>query len=86
MTDRLAGRALVDGDRHQSYGDSGVMMARIAKTWSGVCGFEITPTQVALCMAALKLVREGYQHGDDNLTDAHGYLEIAARLQRAGQW
>jgi hypothetical protein len=60
------------------------MAANVARAWSGVLGFTITPKQVTLCMAALKLVREGSRHDPDNLIDAHGYLMIAERLEEAG--
>lgn len=77
---------LVNGDRQKMYGDPVNNMANIARAWSGVCGFTISPKQVALCMAALKLVREGYRHQDDNLTDAVGYIQIADRVEKAGKW
>lgn len=79
-----AGRALVDGDRQADYGDSGSMMANVARAWSGVLGYTITPKQVALCMAALKLVRENYRAKADNLADAQGYILIAERIEHAG--
>lgn len=83
---RRDGISLVDGERHAIYGDAGSMWANIARAWSGVLGYTITPKQAVLCMAAMKLVRENYQHNDDNLRDAHGYVEIAERLETAGKW
>lgn len=77
---------LVNGDRQDMYGEPVNNMGNIARAWSGVCGFTISPKQVALCLAAMKLVREGYRHQDDNLIDAIGYLEIAARVEKAGKW
>jgi len=79
-----AGRTLVDGDRQADYGDSGSMMANVARAWSGVLGYTITPKQVALCMAALKLVRENYRAKADNQADAQGYILIAERIEHAG--
>lgn len=86
MTGRDRGRALVDGERQEQYGEPVTHITNVARAWSGVLGFTITPKQVALCMAVLKLVRENYRHDPDNLDDAHGYLEIAARIDAAGDY
>ena len=61
-------------------------MNRVAKVWSGILGYQITPKQVALCLAGLKLVREGNRHGPDNLTDCIGYAIVAERVEAAGHW
>ena len=74
--------ALVGGERNKSYGDPRADYARVAKVWSGILGHEVTPLQAALCMAGLKLVREGFRHKDDNLVDAHGYLLVAESIVR----
>lgn len=79
-------QALVDGDRQAMYGDPVEHLTNVARAWSGVLGYTITPKQVALCMATLKLVRESYKSQPDNLADAHGYLLIAERIQQAGKW
>lgn len=80
MGTRTNGRTLVDGDRHDDYGDPEQTIPRVAAAWSAILDVDVTGHQVALCMAALKLVRESHRHKADNLDDAHGYLEIAARL------
>ena len=77
---------LVDGERQASYGDPVAHMQNVARAWSGVLGYQITPKQVSLCLAALKLVREGNKHGPDNLTDCIGYVVIAERIEAAGHY
>lgn len=59
-------------------------MADVARAWSGVLGWTITPKQVALLLATLKLVREGHLAKPDNLVDCHGYLLIAEKIDQAG--
>jgi hypothetical protein len=75
---------LVNGERQEQYGNPVDHMANVARAWSGVLGWTITPKQVALCLATLKLVREGNRSMPDNLRDAHGYLLIAERIDQAG--
>lgn len=77
---------LVDGDRQAAYGEPTVHLANVAKVWSGIFGFQVSPLQVALAMAGLKLVREGYKHDPDSLTDAFGYLAIAERIANSGHY
>ncbi len=78
------GRALVDGERQADYGEPVAHMGNVARAWSGVLGYTVTPRQVVLCLVALKLVREGHKHNADNIDDAHGYLEILGRIEEAG--
>ncbi len=75
---------LVDGERQSQYGDPVGHLNNIARAWSGVLGYTISARQVALCLATLKLVREGHKHKHDNLVDAVGYLLIAERIEEAG--
>lgn len=46
--------------------------------WSGLLNTklkeQLTPVEVGLMMAALKLRRHAHRAKDDNLVDAHGYL------------
>lgn len=68
---------IVRGARSRQYGEPVECMKRTAQAWSGVLGVDVSPRQVALCLAALKLVREAHRHAEDNLIDAAGYILIA---------
>lgn len=66
-------------ERANDYGDPVDTHVRIAAVWSGILGKEVTPVQVALCMAGLKLVRAAKgPMKKDSYDDAHAYLTIAS--------
>lgn len=77
------------GERGEDYGDPQANLTAIGKAWSGYLyqrGYmmdneALTAGDVAIMMALLKLVRQGHRHKDDNLLDAIGYIELAARVQ-----
>lgn len=63
------------------YGPAENSFDRIAAGWRVILGIDtISPYQVALCMAWLKIARESYQHKDDNLRDLLGYTLNAADI------
>ncbi|MGD0090112.1 MAG: DUF6378 domain-containing protein [Planctomycetota bacterium] len=64
---------IVQGRRRQ-YGHPAHEFARAAGMWSIIIGSQVTPAQVGLCMAALKICRECHRHKLDNIQDAIGYL------------
>ncbi len=70
---------VVYGDRQTDYGKVSDNFARIAKMWSGILDKEISPTQVGLCMIAVKVARECNKPKRDNLVDIAGY---AATLEK----
>jgi hypothetical protein len=74
------GSDIVNGPRHEDYGDFHDNMADIGLVWSGILGFTVEPKKVALCMAGLKLVREANKHKRDNGVDAIGYAGIAHEI------
>jgi len=74
------GAEIVNGPRHEDYGDFHDNMADIGLVWSGILGFTVEPKKVALCMAGLKLVREANKHKRDNGVDAIGYMGIAHEI------
>jgi hypothetical protein len=74
------GADIVNGPRHEDYGDFHGNMYDIALVWSGILGFTVEPRKVALCMAGLKLVRESNKHKRDNNVDAIGYMGIAHEI------
>lgn len=73
-------RALVDGPRQEAYGEPVEHLTKVAKVWSVILSHEVDAARVALCMVALKLVREANSHDADNVLDAAGYLEIVSRI------
>ena len=74
-------KALINGDRAETHGNAHDMHNIIAKMWSAILGFEISPMRVALMMAALKLARAS-QNPDhaDNWVDACGYIALAGEM------
>jgi len=74
--------------RGNDYGDYRVSFAAIATVWTVLLGSKlsagssVSPSDVGLLMAALKLVREAHKHKDDNLVDAVGYLIIVSMLEK----
>jgi Domain of unknown function (DUF6378) len=74
---------LIDGDRARDYGDALVMHKRIAVGWSEILGVDITPHEVGLCMAWLKLSRivESPDH-EDSYIDAVAYVALSAEMRK----
>lgn len=74
-------KRLINTDRAQDYGHPRINHERIAKLWSPVLGIEVTPSQVALCMAQVKVSRL-VQTPDhlDSFIDGAAYLAIAGEL------
>ena len=72
---------LTHGDRDKNYGTPLVNHQRIAAIWSVILGLEITPSQVALCMAGVKIARlvESPEH-TDSFIDGAAYFAIAGEL------
>lgn len=81
-------KKLVYGDRNKQYGSPAKDYERVSKVWSGLLcnklkeGESITTEEALLMMAALKLCREFHKHKEDNVIDAHGYLECLDWVQR----
>jgi len=77
--------ALVSGARHEDHGEKVVTHANIAALWNAYLGPRadppITPRDVALMMALLKIARtkSGNVNMDDYV-DACGYAAIAGEL------
>jgi len=68
--------ALIQGERQSDYGPPEKNFADIAAMWSVILDQNITPYQVTICMAALKICRAKHGHHEDSLKDAAGYLGI----------
>lgn len=72
---------LTDQDRQQTYGNPKELYARLATIWSGILGYPITPGEVVLCMAAVKLGRLSINPDHrDSVIDLAGYARIYERL------
>jgi hypothetical protein len=77
-------RNLIYGVRAAAYGHPKVSISNIAKMWSIVLGTAITPRQVCLCMALLKISRDSTgKENRENILDAIGYLALIERLEES---
>ena len=79
---------LIDGDRHEEYGEAKDNFALIAKYWNGHLGLIdfITVRDVAMMMALMKIART---HGDgrksrDTFVDICGYAALAGEINEDG--
>lgn len=72
---------LTHGDRNKNYGTPLVNHQRIAKLWSVWLGFEVTPAQVAMCLALVKVARliETPDH-EDSPIDLAAYAAIYGEI------
>ena len=68
--------------REENYAPPADNFRRIAQVWSGIFDHEVTAEQVALCMIGLKLSRESFKHGRDNLVDMAGYVDCLAEITK----
>lgn len=67
---------LVHGNRGTDYGHPFDDFSRTARLWAEVLGIAVTPLQVSLCMALVKvsrLVSSPDHH--DSIVDVAGYME-----------
>lgn len=72
---------LTTGDRLKSYGSPYKNHADIAAGWSVILGKQITPAEVALCMAWLKIARTVKDPAlIDSYVDGAAYMAIAGEL------
>ena len=72
---------LITGDRHEQHGEAHQNFARIAALWSIILNHDVDATQVALCMAALKISRSCSNPSlRDSYVDGAGYLALAGEL------
>jgi hypothetical protein len=61
-------------EKERMYGPFDGGMAKAAIIASCCTGKELTAKDMYMCMVALKLSRESYNHKEDNLLDAVAYL------------
>ena len=68
-------------ERGATHGSYDLTMLRTAKLWSDFLERELDPTDVAVCMALVKLARiMETRINDDSWLDAIGYFAIGAEL------
>lgn len=73
-----------DGDRAKAHGDKYHTHAAIADLWSAYLGCLVTPTDVALMMIMLKIVRaKAGQPNVDDFVDMAGYAGCAGEVMEA---
>lgn len=76
---------LVLGSRNADYGSPAPDFSGIAHIWTGLLNTKlrepITPVEVGLMMVGLKLRRHTHKAKDDNLVDAHGYLNCVEWIE-----
>lgn len=81
-------KKLVYGDRNKQYGNPLKDYTRVSQVWTGLLsaklkdGVVIEPREAIMMMVALKLCRNMEKHKDDNVIDAHGYLEVLEWAER----
>ena len=61
-------------EKERMYGPFEQGMERAAIIASGCTGKNITASDMYMCLVALKLSRQSYNHKEDNLLDAVAYL------------
>tara|TARA_R100000734_G_C3307392_1_gene97977 strand:+ start:894 stop:1154 length:261 start_codon:yes stop_codon:yes gene_type:complete len=61
-------------EKERLYGPFSEGMERAAMIASGSTGKQLTAQDMFMCLVALKLSRQSYNHKEDNLLDAVAYL------------
>jgi hypothetical protein len=72
---------LIDGDRDEQHGNRLECHTNIARQWTAYLGVKITPVDVALMMALLKIARtKSGELNNDCFVDGCGYIALAGEL------
>jgi hypothetical protein len=61
-------------EKERQYGPFNEGMIKAARIATVLCGKNISAKDMYMCMVALKLSRESYNHKEDNLLDIIAYL------------
>ena len=67
-------------DRQKTYGDPRINHCRIADLWTTYLEHEVTPQQVAICMALVKIARLMETETEDSFIDLAAYASIAGEI------
>ena len=73
-------KELVKGDRQEEYGDKLTNHENIAALWSIFLRKKLTPHDVAMCMALVKVARLMHAHKPDSYVDLAAYAAIAGEI------
>ena len=73
---------LVNEDRQKDYGNPQENLGRISKLWSAYTGSELSPEDVAIMMALVKISRTKGCYKRDNAVDGVAYLLLADMFGR----
>ena len=76
---------LVEKNRDKDYGDKYINHKNISKLWSNFLDIEISPHDVAICMALVKIARMKHSHKKDNYIDLAAYAAIAYEVHKKDQ-
>lgn len=72
---------LIYGDRQAAYGSVTTNFTNIANGWATIFGTTVTPEQVGLAMAWVKICRQVNKPSRDNLVDLAGYAGCIAKME-----
>jgi hypothetical protein len=67
-------------DRQKIYGDPRTNHCRIADLWTTYLAQQITPQEVAICMALVKVARLMETETEDSFIDLAAYASIAGEI------
>jgi hypothetical protein len=73
---------LIYGDRQQDYGSVTTNFSNIAKGWEVIFRTTVTPEQVGLAMAWVKIARQSNKKKRDNLVDVAGYIGCIEKIEK----
>jgi len=75
--------SLVAGNRDKQHGDYTTLHSRIADLWSSYLKYNVSPDQVAMCMALVKVARaEVGGENPDDAVDASAYVALWGALRK----
>ena len=81
-----AAAKIVCGERQENYGTPENNFRQIADLWRAYLHIEITPTDVAMMMALLKIARiKTGTATDDSFVDLAGYAACGAEIEHRGE-
>ena len=72
---------VITGPRAKDYGDKYDNHVNISELWSRYLDYEISPHDVAICMALVKIARLKHRRTKDCYIDIAGYAAIASEIE-----